>query len=64
MAKHIANFYLLGILLALLITLWTGGRGAPVTEVFSMALLAWPASFFVLVARDRAARIFIRQEER
>jgi len=62
MAKHIANFYLLGILLVFMITLWTGARGASIAEVFSLALLAWPAAFFVLVARDRASRIFIRNE--
>ena len=60
MTKLILNFYLLAILLSFLITLWTGARGAPVTQIFSMALLAWPAAFFVMVARDRARRILIR----
>ena len=63
MTRHIANFYLLGMLLVLMITLWTGARGASIGEVFSLALLAWPASFFVLVARDRVSRILVSQKE-
>ena len=60
MAKHVLNFYLLAMLLGFMITLWTGSRGAPLAEVFAMTLLAWPAAFFVLLARDRAERIRLR----
>ena len=64
MAKHIATFYLLALLLGFMITLWTGSRGAPLHEVFSMALLAWPAAFFVMLARDRAARIRLQRRHK
>jgi hypothetical protein len=63
MTRKIATFYLLAMLLSFMITLWVGARGASVAEVFSLALLAWPGAFFVMLARDRATRLLIRHEK-
>lgn len=57
MFRSIATFYLLGIVLCFALTIYAGASGASFVQVFSVAILAWPASFFLLLLNRQVARI-------
>ncbi len=61
MFRKAAQFYLLALGLAFLITLWTGARGSHEFQVFMSAMLAWPAAALLMVAASKYRRI--RAEE-
>jgi hypothetical protein len=59
--RKVAEFYLWGMGLSFIITLWIGANGAEHFDVFLFAMLAWPLSFLLLVVKTTRARL--RQHE-
>ncbi|MEM8788257.1 MAG: hypothetical protein AAGE76_08340 [Pseudomonadota bacterium] len=57
MARTIAEFYLLAMFFAFVITLIVGVREIEYSQVFMFAALSWPLAAMVLVAKSRLNRI-------
>ena len=62
MIRKVAEFYLWGMGLAFLITLIVGAQGAATTEVFFMAMLAWPLAALLMLAKRSYGQIRSSQQ--
>ena len=61
MIRRIAEFYLWGMALSFVITLYVGSTTASTTQVFLFAMLSWPLAFFLVIAKRSAGLIRARQ---
>ena len=59
MLRKIGEFYLTAMALIVVITVYLAAQGQSQFEITLLALLAWPMSALVLVARNRVARILL-----
>lgn len=57
MFRKVAAFYLWGMGLSLLITMYLGAQGAGFAEVMPMAMLSWPAAFLIMLVGNKARKI-------
>ncbi|NNU79131.1 hypothetical protein HMH01_01650 [Halovulum dunhuangense] len=57
MLRKLGEFYLIAIALIVAITIVLAGSGLSQTEITMFAMLAWPCSALVMLARRRLARI-------
>jgi|GEM_PF-6680466 len=54
MIRNVAEFYLWGMVLSFVITLWVGASGADYGKVFMLATLSWPLALLLMLAKSRA----------
>lgn len=57
MFRQVAAFYLWGMGLTLLITMYLGAQGATFAQVMPLAMLSWPAAFLILLVKNKARKI-------